>query len=202
MDEMSSRFPDHGLMDALGVVYPQYWLQGDCASSFRKHLDIIKNFYYEPKWIGEDEQKRCVPAVLDKFLLESEQPIFKIAMIANAHAAMELPPLNAPAHQLVNPLTKLWRTLDGNSSLGKNFGEYLKLAQIAIVHVLGSVEDERTFFALSFLKDRLRNRLDHHLGVVVGMHCQNVYTLKFFPYDDCFKQWVLATKRQEYAVTA
>lgn len=202
MDDMASRFPDHSLLDALGVVYPQYWLQGDCASSFRKHLDIIKNFYEEPKWIGEGESRRLVPAVLDTFLLEAQQPLFKIAMIANAHAAMELPPLNAPIHQIVNPLTKLWRTLDANSALGKNFSEYLKLAKIAMVHVLGSVEDERTFSALNFLKDKLRNRLDQHLGVVVGMHCQSVYTLKNFPYDDCFKQWVLATERQRYAGSA
>ena len=180
-------FPDHGLMDALGIVYPQYWLQGNCAASFRKHLDIIKAFYGEPRCIGKGENKRFIPAMLEKFLLESEQPLFKIAMIANAHASMELPPLHAPAHQLVNPLTKLWRTLDANSSLGKNFGEYLKLAQIAMVHVLGKIEDERTFSVLSFLKDRVHNRLDEHLGVVVGMHCQDVHSLKNFPCDDCFK---------------
>jgi len=165
-------------------------------------MDVIKAFYGEPKWIGEGEKRRCVPPLLDNSLLESEQPLFKIAMIANAHTAMTLPPLTATSNQIVNPLTKLWRTLDANSSLGKNFGEYIKLAQIAMVHVLGSVEDERTFSALSFLKDRLRNRLDQHLGVVVGMHCQNVYSLTNFPYDDCFRQWQVATERQRYAITA
>jgi len=29
-------------MDALGVVYPQYWLQIGCEVMFRKHLDVIK----------------------------------------------------------------------------------------------------------------------------------------------------------------
>jgi len=70
MDEMKSKFLDHNLMDALGVVYPQYWMQGDCDASFCKHLDIIKNFCGESKWIGEDDTKRLVPAILDKFLLE------------------------------------------------------------------------------------------------------------------------------------
>jgi len=115
-------------------------------------------------------------------------------MMANAHAAMELPPLNVPPHMLVNPLTKLWRTLDANTSLGKNFGEYIKVAQIAMVHVFGSVEDERTFSTLTFLKDRLRNKLDHHLALVVGMHTQSVYSLQTFPYDDCFNQWVLSAE--------
>jgi len=157
-------------------------------------LDIINNFCREPKWIGEGDNKRFVPTILDKFLLESEQPLFKIALMTNAPIAMELPPLNAPAHLLVNLLTKLWRTLDINTVLGKNFGEYIKLAQIAMIHIMGSVEDERTFSALSFLKDRLHNRLDDHLGLVVGMHTQSVYTLQNFPYDDCFKQWVLASE--------
>ena len=125
--------------------------------------------------------------MLDSFLLDSEQPLFKMAMMANARAAMDMLAINGPSHQFVNPLTKLWRVLDANSSLGKNFGEYVKLAQIAMIHVLGSVEDECTFSALNFLKDRLRNRLDKHLGVVVGMHAQSVYSLRNFPYDDCFK---------------
>ena len=170
--------------------------------TFRKHLNIIKDFYGNPKWVGEGDSRRHVLPVLDTFALESEQALFKIAMISNAHAAMELPPLNAPAHQLVNPVTKLWRILDANTSLGNKFAEYIKLAQIAMIHILGSVEDERTFSALNFLKDKLRNRLDHHVDVVVGMHCQNVYSLKTFPYEDCFKQWILATERQRYAMTA
>ena len=75
--------------------------------SFRKHLQIIKDFYREPKWLGLGKDRRCIPAVLDKFLLDSEQPLFKMAMMANACAAMDMPALNGPSHQFVNPLTKL-----------------------------------------------------------------------------------------------
>ncbi len=66
---------------------------------------------------------------------------------------------------------KLWRMLDANSSLGKNFVEFIKLAQVAMVHVLSIVENECTFSTLSFLMDRLCNRLNEHFGIVVGMHC-------------------------------
>lgn len=83
-----------------------------------------------------------------------------------------------------------------------NFQEYVKLAKIAMVQVLGSVEDERTFSSLSFLKDKLRNRLDNsHLALVVGMHAQDVYTLEDFPYDDCFKQWVHSAEWGRYGTT-
>ena len=46
----------------------------------------------------------------------------------------------------------------------------MKLAHIAMVHVLGLVEDEQTLSSLTFLKNKLRNHLDSNLEVVVGMH--------------------------------
>jgi hypothetical protein len=201
--EMKSRFPSHSILDALGVVYPQYWLQGDCEVSFMKHLNVLKDFYREPKWIGEGVEKRLIPPVLDRYRLESEQPLFKVAMMANSAAALELPPIGTgPGTEIVNPLTKIWRQLDANTSLAKVFPEYIKLAHIAMVHVLGSVEDECAFSSLNFLKDKQRNRLDSHLSLVMGMRAQNVYTLKKFPYDDCFKQWVHSAEQYRYGTVA
>jgi hypothetical protein len=36
-------------MEALGMVYPQYWLTGDCKENFGKHIEVIKMHYYQPK---------------------------------------------------------------------------------------------------------------------------------------------------------
>jgi len=55
-----------------------------------------------------------------------------------------------------------------------------------MIHVLGSVEDERCFSALNFFKDKVKNRLDANLAVVVGMKAQQVYTLSTFSYEECF----------------
>jgi hypothetical protein len=89
---------------------------------------------------------------------------------------------------LLNPTTKLWWILDANSTLVVQFLEYIKLAQIAMVHILGSVEDELCFSSLFFMKDKLHNRLAiDHLGVVIGIHKQNIYTLENFLYDNYFK---------------
>jgi hypothetical protein len=72
-----------------------------------------------------------------------------------------------------------------------------------MVHVLDSVEDERVFSSLTFLKDKLRNRLSvDYLGIVIGMHAQNVYTLENFPYDTCFQSWVLSAEHYRYGLTA
>lgn len=52
----------------------------------------------------------------------------------------------------LNPLTKVWRVHDGNNNLTKNFFEFIKLDEIVVTHVIGSVEDEKTFSSISFLK--------------------------------------------------
>jgi hypothetical protein len=202
IDESKARFPSVAVMDALGVVYPQYWLQGDAEVSFRKHLTVLQDFYCEPKYVGTGSAMQLVPPILDRFKLEVEQPLFKVAMLNNAKATMELLPLGSPPSPMVNPLTKIWRLFDANSTLSKCFPEYFKLAEIAVVHVLGSVEDERTFSSLSFLKDKIRNRLDTNLQLVVGMHGQQIYNLQTFPYDDCFKQWVLSVECYRYGTSA
>ena len=59
--------------------------------------------------------------------------------------------------------------------------------------MIGSVEDECVFSSVSFLKTKLRNSLDPHLGVVVGMYSQNIYTLQNFLYDSVFDSWTNAT---------
>jgi hypothetical protein len=48
-----------------------------------------------------DENKQLVPAVLDCFQLEVQQPLFKLAILSNAQAAME-------SLDTLNPLTRLW----------------------------------------------------------------------------------------------
>jgi hypothetical protein len=48
--------------------------------------------------------------------------------------------------------------------------EYFKLVELAIVVVLGNVEDELTFYTVTFMKSKLRNRLTTNLDLVVRMH--------------------------------
>lgn len=113
------------------MLYPQYWLQGDCDISFCKHLKILQEFYGEPKWLGKEghENRKLIPPMLDRFKLDDKQLLFKVAMIHNVAPAMEPPPLCTPPDQVLNPLTKLWRSLDANSSLSKSFLESISNLQ-------------------------------------------------------------------------
>ena len=81
--------------------------------------------------------------------------MFKIAMKANCHAAMQgdLP---------LNPFTCLWRRIEAiKSLLWHKLSEYMKVVKLAVVTVLESVEDERTFSTLNFMKNKLRNGFVH-----------------------------------------
>jgi hypothetical protein len=66
----------------------------------------------------------------------------------------------------------------------EKFSKYNKLAKIAMVQVLGSVEDEKTFNNLSLMKNKLHNQLPIHLDLCVRIFSQNFFTLSNFPYDD------------------
>ena len=62
--------------------------------------------------------------------------------------------------------------------------EYRKVAQISLVLVGGSVEDERTFSTLTFVKNKLRSRLDEdYLNVCLRLFAsEHDYTLASFDY--------------------
>jgi len=61
--------------------------------------------------------------------------------------------------------------------------------KIALIQVLGLVEDEQTFSILSFMKSKLKNCFNEYWNIVVGMYSQTFYSLNTFPYDTCFENW-------------
>jgi hypothetical protein len=91
IQELQRRFPEHAVLDALGICYPQYWLQKDAEITFSKHLDVLKNWYCNTKVLGSGVDKEIIPGILDRWSLDSQQGYFKIAMKSNAPAAMEPP---------------------------------------------------------------------------------------------------------------
>jgi hypothetical protein len=66
--------------------------------------------------------------------------------------------------------------------------EFMCLAEIAITTVLGSVEDERTFSSLKFIKSQLRNHLEGNLDTIVRVFSQGCNNLESFPYANAYKQ--------------
>ena len=119
--------------------------------------------------------------------LSHQRNTWKFAMKANAAQAMKNP-------ILVTPLTRLWRNIGTSARLRAAILEWIKVAEIAIVQVLGSIKGERTFLLVTFSKGKVQNHLDKHLERAVGVYLQNYYTLKDFPFKRVYEAW---RKRQE-----
>jgi hypothetical protein len=54
-DEFEKNFPTQKMMDALRLVYLQYWFKSSCEESFSIHMALLKFFYCQPKKIGSSQ---------------------------------------------------------------------------------------------------------------------------------------------------
>jgi hypothetical protein len=84
---------------------------------------------------------------------------------------------------------RLWRKIFTSIVLNLNLSEYIKLAEITVVQVIGSIEDEQTFNTIAFIKNKLHNYLNTHLDLCTGSHNQQFFTLQNFLYDQAIAKW-------------
>ncbi len=83
--------------------------------------------------------------------------MFKIIMKSNAKVALGL--LN-----IINPLNKMWKIIFHFTIIFRNISDYVKLTKIAMIQMLGPMEDEQVFNNLDFIKTKIRNRLIDNLA--------------------------------------
>jgi hypothetical protein len=95
----------------------------------------------------------------------------------------------------INLVIRLWHSLDANSYLRHSLSEYIIIAEIAIVMVMDSIQDERTFSTVSFMKSKLRNCLGKHLSMTMGFKSQKFFILEDFQYDAAYDSWCVETKQ-------
>jgi len=65
----------------------------------------------------------------------------------------------------------------------------MKFIELAIVQVMDSVEDERTFFTLFFIMSKLQNYLVGHLNIAIHMFSQDFFTKETFPFHHVIIDW-------------
>jgi hypothetical protein len=104
--ELDWCFVDFKLMNALGIVYPQFWMQPYVDFSFSLHMVIIKKHYYKAKRVKLSLLQVVKP--LDVKLLDLQMCIFKLTMKTQAPKAMAKP-------SDINPMTKLWVIINNNA---------------------------------------------------------------------------------------
>jgi hypothetical protein len=189
ISELEERFPASDLVNAIGVVFPQYWMGPNCLELFPLHLDILKNYYFSARDIETDREsggRTIVDALLNGRDLDNQATLFKQTMIKHAPKVME------DALKLgKNPLSLLWSRLQGSGGyLCGYLTEWFKMADLAVTTVIGSVEDERTFSTLSWLKSKVRNRLNDHLDCTISVYSQKYFELSTFPYEKAIEHWL------------
>jgi hypothetical protein len=142
-------------------------------------LKILKAHFCELRLVilgsEKDGVSTQVSESLDARTLDLQTSLFKFTMKSHAKSAMEEP------HDM-NLVTKLWTKLGSNALLFSRLSEYMKVANIAVTAVLGSVEDKCTFSTLKFMKSKLRNRLGGNLETTMRMFSQGFYNQEMFPY--------------------
>jgi hypothetical protein len=97
-----------------------------------------------------------VAGLLDPDRLDDQTNMFIVTIKANHWIGLEKQEL-CPGQKPLHPLARTWSYFHESEMLTARISEFAKGARIAICSVIGSVEDERTFSTLSFIKSKLRN---------------------------------------------
>ena len=156
------------------MVYPQYWNNCQCPRTlkvdFQKRLKCLVDHFCKKVSIHGEQ----IEGILDSSKLYQQGGCFAETMWKQ-YPFLENPNENGA-------ITRLWTTLSASQYLQENISEYFKLADLCQTMILGSVEDERMFSALSFLKSKLRNNIDKHVDTCLRLYVTN-YDIDNFPYE-------------------
>jgi len=91
-----------------------------------------------------------------------------------------------------NLVIKLWHQLTTNNLFIQHLSKFMQFVGLTIVQVIGSVEDERTFSTLTFMKSTLQNQLARHLDIAIRMFAQDFFhywNFSFPSYYYALKWW-------------
>ena len=210
IDELKKRFPSVAKLQCLSIVYPQWfrkrmeYSERELGADFCTQLDGVKEHYGKHR--TNKEGLRVAPLV-DVEQLRSQASAFRrrakevARMLYQRMEAEEQ--VEDTSSSVVGLASRFWRELCLDAKFKVDCSEYLVLAELAFVMVPGSVEDERLFSAMNFIKNELRNRLKNpHLTAAVRLFFSRQFTVKTFPYMEALKAWrAAAAKRGRYTGT-
>lgn len=74
------------------------------------------------------------------------------------------------------------------------------MEEIDVAQVIGCMENKRYFYILSFMKNKLQNKLTDHLDLIVHMFSQKFFPLESFLYNDAIHAWKKAKKWYGYTL--
>lgn len=75
-------------MNAMCILYPQYWVQGMAQENFDKHLRTLMDAYGHGKTLDTGEAKHLIQPLIDREQLMSQRGLFETCMKSNARMAL------------------------------------------------------------------------------------------------------------------
>ncbi len=92
-----------------------------------------------------------------------------------------------PNHE--NPIIQSWQQFATNNLLLVHLFEFINLTQLAIIQIVGIVEDEKTLFHIDLHEvqaSKLVGRASKH---VICMFVQDFFTKDIFPFQTIIANW-------------
>jgi hypothetical protein len=109
--ELEKRFWAQELLNAIGVIYLQYWLALKAKATFPGHMALFQTYYEHSKSLGTF--RMFVGPLLNPKILDQQSSFFKLTMQNHFQAAMQ------PLHDC-NPTSRLWERFGISGILNQN----------------------------------------------------------------------------------
>jgi hypothetical protein len=184
VEDLVVRFPRRSLLDAFAILQPRFWgSRGEVGHAelqgiVKEKLDILVSTY---------SAKVSLPTVpiiiapIDAKMLREQFDDFFLWMQGSA---------------TTDGTGVFWVNMFARPTAKYHISEFMKLAQIMLLIIVGSVENERVFSCLNLTKNPSRNKLDeNHLNVCVrAKKCK--WGISNFPYDLALGVWLDKVKRR------
>ena len=180
--QLETRMPPDSFLSACEVIYPDFWTAHTSEEEFDNRYQTLKEHFCEAHTVGQSD----IPPFVNAADLDRETPIF-VDVIATAASNLSR---KKSAGKLTDDLVvAFWKEVDLSPLNSRRLANWRKVAVAVLTMVGGSVENERVFSNLAYVKNSVRNRLDVHLEQCVRLFSQDHYDLATFPYDDALRDW-------------
>jgi hypothetical protein len=222
-EQLYERFPHTDLLDALSVLQASYWEKPQLLN-LEDSVEVLVGFYGTEKLQMVGSSKNItVPPIINGDLYRTQTKQFKEIMCdrvpsilkaitkrraedqprkdqarkARSHVEDESSLDDAVEEEVeVKSLTQyVWAYLS-KAREGRDVSEFVKLAVIMLIIPVSSVQAERLFSCMNFVKNDRRNRLgENHLNDCVRLF-MSAYDMKAFPYEKALDYFLNAKERR------
>jgi hypothetical protein len=175
------------------VVYPQYWNPKHNREA--KKVDFLAKLKILVHQFGKNHNVRgeTIERILDSSKLYQQGNVFGQTTLAK-YCGLEKP-------IELGAITILWTKLGESEYLEENIFKYFKLEYLCQTMILGSMEDERMFSSLSFLKSKLMKIIDKHMDTCLRLYLTK-YDINTFHFYRALYLWRSdCDRRGEYNTT-